>query len=49
MAGTLGVATVIYLPYALFNIINPIMGMIMGFTKFAVKRIEPKDLEKTEK
>jgi NhaC family Na+:H+ antiporter len=48
MAGTLGVATVVYLPYALFNIINPLVGIFMGFTKFAVKRIDPADLKKTE-
>ncbi len=40
MAGTLGVATISYLPYAIFNIVNPLIGIILGYTKFAVKKIE---------
>jgi len=40
MAGTLGVATLAYLPFAFFNLINPIISMIYGFTGFTIKRIE---------
>ncbi len=36
MAGTLGVATFAYLPYCFFNIINPIISIIYGFTGFKV-------------
>ncbi|WP_339672856.1 Na+/H+ antiporter NhaC family protein, partial [Dasania marina] len=34
MASTLGVATFAYLPYCFFNIINPIISLIYGFTGF---------------
>jgi NhaC family Na+:H+ antiporter len=36
MAGTLGVATFAYLPYCFFNLINPVVAMIYGFTNFKV-------------
>jgi NhaC family Na+:H+ antiporter len=42
MAGTLGVATMSYLPYAFFNIINPFMAMLLGFTGISIKRLEKK-------
>jgi NhaC family Na+:H+ antiporter len=41
MAGVLGVPTVDYLPYAFFNIINPVLAIIFGFTGFRVEHIEP--------
>ncbi|HEU0306188.1 MAG TPA: Na+/H+ antiporter NhaC, partial [Lysobacter sp.] len=34
MAGTLGVATFAYLPYAFFNLINPVVSLIYGITGF---------------
>ena len=40
MAGTLGVATFAYLPYCFFNLINPIMSMIYGYTNFKMARID---------
>jgi NhaC family Na+:H+ antiporter len=41
MASTLGVATVAYLPFAFFNLINPLISIIYGFTGFRIVRIEP--------
>ncbi len=40
MAATLGVATFAYLPFAFFNLINPVVSMIYGFTGFTIERIE---------
>lgn len=40
MAGTLGVATLAYLPFAFFNLINPLVSIIYGFTGFTIRRIE---------
>ncbi len=42
MAGTLGVATLAYLPFAFFNIINPLVAIFLGFTGISIKRIEKK-------
>ena len=36
MAATLGVATFAYLPYCFFNLINPIVAAIYGFTNFKI-------------
>lgn len=41
MAQTLGVATVAYLPYAFFNLINPVIAAIYGFTGFSIAKLEP--------
>ena len=41
MAQTLGVATFAYAPFAFFNIINPIISGIYGFTGFTIEKIEP--------
>jgi NhaC family Na+:H+ antiporter len=40
MAATLGVATFAYLPFAFFNLINPIVSIIYGFTGFTITRID---------
>ena len=40
MAATLGVATLAYLPFVFFNLINPIVSMIYGFTGFTIERLE---------
>ncbi|HEY9450086.1 MAG TPA: Na+/H+ antiporter NhaC [Gemmatimonadaceae bacterium] len=48
MAQTLGVATLAYAPFAFFNLINPIIAAIYGFTGFTIARIgddEPVDEE----
>jgi len=43
MAGTLGVATVAYAPFAFFNIISPFVAAFYGFTGVSIKRISPDD------
>ena len=43
MAATLGVATVAYLPFAFFNLINPLVSIIYGFTGFTMVRIDEAD------
>jgi NhaC family Na+:H+ antiporter len=40
MASTLGVATFAYLPYALFNLINPLVSLLYGFTGFTIQKID---------
>ncbi len=40
MAATLGVATFAYLPFAFFNLINPFVSIIYGFTGFTIEKIE---------
>ena len=39
MAQTLGVATLVYAPYAFFNLLNPIVAAIYGFTGFTIERL----------
>ena len=41
MAATLGVATFAYLPYCFFNLINPIMSLIYGYTGFKIEKLDP--------
>jgi NhaC family Na+:H+ antiporter len=43
MAATLGVGTLAYLPFAFFNLINPMVSMIYGFTGFTMVRTEEVD------
>jgi Na+:H+ antiporter, NhaC family len=45
MTGTLGVSTFDYFPYAFFNLFNPIISMVYGFTGFQVKRAAPINAE----
>ncbi len=40
MAATLGVATFAYLPFVFFNLINPVVSVIYGFTGFTIEEIE---------
>jgi Na+:H+ antiporter, NhaC family len=39
MAGTLGVATFAYAPYAFFNLLSPIISAIYGFTGVTIEKI----------
>jgi NhaC family Na+:H+ antiporter len=39
--GVLGVSTFEYLPYCFFNIINPILSLIYGFTGFRMEKYAP--------
>jgi len=36
MSATLGVATLAYLPFAFFNLINPLVSIVYGFTGFTI-------------
>ena len=40
MAGTLGVATIAYLPFAFFNLVNPLVSIFYGFTGITIKRLD---------
>lgn len=40
MAQTLGVATGTYLPYCFFNLVNPVVSAIYGFTGFTIEPLE---------
>lgn len=40
MAAALGVATISYLPFAFFNLINPLVSIIYGFTGFTITRVK---------
>ncbi|WP_323845938.1 Na+/H+ antiporter NhaC [Microbulbifer magnicolonia] len=48
MAGTLGVATLAYAPYAFLNLINPLMAIIYGFANFKIVRIDDKALTEND-
>jgi NhaC family Na+:H+ antiporter len=39
--GVLGISTFAYLPYCFFNIINPILSLIYGFTGFSMDKYAP--------
>lgn len=45
MAATLGVATLAYLPFVFFNLINPFISIIYGFTGFTIERMDDVDGE----
>ncbi|MEM6767801.1 MAG: Na+/H+ antiporter NhaC [Bacteroidota bacterium] len=42
-AGVLGVATLLYAPYCFFNIISPIMTMIIGFAGYKIAKLTPEE------
>jgi NhaC family Na+:H+ antiporter len=41
MAQTLGVATFAYAPFAFFNLINPLISAVYGFTGFTIEKLKP--------
>ncbi len=41
VAGTLGIETVAYFPFAFFNLINPILSFVYAFFGFQIKHVEP--------
>jgi NhaC family Na+:H+ antiporter len=43
MAQTLGVATAVYAPFAFFNLINPLVAAVYGFTGFTIEPDVPRD------
>ncbi|MCJ7557863.1 MAG: Na+/H+ antiporter NhaC [Gammaproteobacteria bacterium] len=40
MAGTLGVATFAYLPFAFFNLINPLVSILYGFRDIKITKLD---------
>lgn len=44
MGSTLGVATLLYVPFAFFNIFSPLLSVIYGFTGFKIEDSTPEDL-----
>ncbi|MBA2952215.1 Na+/H+ antiporter NhaC [Nocardioides sp. MAH-18] len=45
MGATLGVATLLYLPYAIFCYASPALSVLYGFTGFKIEKAEPTPLE----
>ncbi|MEZ5464403.1 MAG: Na+/H+ antiporter NhaC [Lysobacteraceae bacterium] len=45
MAATLGIATTAYLPYAFFNLVNPLIAAAMAYAGFRIIRQEPATAE----
>jgi NhaC family Na+:H+ antiporter len=41
MAAALGVATFAYLPFAFFNLINPVVSILYGMFNITITRLEP--------
>ena len=41
MTGVLGVPTVEYLPFAFFNLLNPLVAIAYAFTGFRIEHVEP--------
>jgi len=44
MAATLGVATMAYLPFCIFNIASPLISMLWGFTGFKIEHTQPAEV-----
>jgi NhaC family Na+:H+ antiporter len=49
MAATLGVATISYLPYAFFNLINPFMAILLAVTGIGITKQESSQKSSPEK
>ncbi|MFO7564251.1 MAG: Na+/H+ antiporter NhaC [Enhygromyxa sp.] len=51
MSTTLGVATLSYAPYCFVNLLNPIIGVVLGFTGWTIARLaadgEPKSVDES--
>jgi NhaC family Na+:H+ antiporter len=45
MSATLGISTFAYFPYCIFNLVNPVLGLIYGFTGFKVAKLQPDESE----
>ncbi len=43
MSGTLGVATFAYLPFAFFNLINPLIAIILAYSGISIKKNHQKE------
>ncbi|GAA4371265.1 Na+/H+ antiporter NhaC [Nocardioides caricicola] len=47
MGATLGVSTLLYLPYAVFCYASPALSVLYGFTGFKIEKTDPTDVEET--
>ena len=45
MGATLGVSTLLYLPFCFFNILSPLLSVLYGFTGFKIVKTEPQPEE----
>ena len=45
MGATLGVSTLLYLPYAVFCYASPALSVLYGITGFKIERVEPTELQ----
>jgi Na+:H+ antiporter, NhaC family len=45
MAATLGIPTLLYFPYCIFNIVSPILSLLYGITGFKVEKMPPAVVE----
>jgi NhaC family Na+:H+ antiporter len=45
MGATLGVSTLLYLPYAVFCYASPVLSVLYGITGFKIEKIEPTELQ----
>ncbi len=43
MAGSLGVSTMAYMPFAFFNMFNPCISILYGFTGFSIARLDEEE------
>lgn len=41
MTGVLGVTTIQYLPFAFFNLLNPVVALVYAFTGFRIEHVTP--------
>ncbi|MFV0432774.1 MAG: Na+/H+ antiporter NhaC [Leucobacter sp.] len=48
MSSTLGVSTLLYLPFAFFNIFSPLLSLVYGFTGFKIEKVSEEDLRLAE-
>jgi NhaC family Na+:H+ antiporter len=46
MAGVLGVATAVYWPYALINLLTPALTLVYGFTRFSIVELTDEERER---
>src|SRR5262245_49552372 len=45
MSAVLGVPTILYLPFCIFNLMSPILTVLYGFTGFKILRVPPSDAD----
>ena len=45
MAAVLGIPTMLYLPFCIFNLMSPILTVLYGFTGFKILRVPPADAD----